>query len=356
MFNTNKKIKLIFALFFMFSINLFADTKVIFKINRAVNMYVGIVEQLVSVTLDDDGRITYIKNLQTERSYDFSKNSDQKYKEYINDRNIELIYKTDKTFRLDSQTYDFIYENSFFIKITKEFEKDRIDEYSIYQRNGDNFVIKNSWSMGGPDKEGMEYYEDGNFSINCDINDIKKLKSDNEQINLSNAAIIGYDSNLEPLVPFLFLDYDVINTVPVSYTATSELKETSAYYAAENLRKIEGLPWASENGYGINDKINIKLPRYRTLKLNFYNGFQSKEKSYLYKANSRAKKIRITSLENKISKEFELKDIPEKQLIDLYELYSTEFEYVTLQIEILEVYPGDKYKDLCIQAIIPEYW
>ena len=152
----------------------------------------------------------------------------------------------------------------------------------------------------------------------------------------------------------MILDEKIIST-PKSYKATSELREKNAFYAAENLRTVSGLPWASANGYGIEDKITIELPRHCLLKLDFYNGYQSETRKDLYKANSRAKKIRIKSLESGNSIEVTLKDTPEKQTIPISELDLCYNIYTNLEITILEVYPGDKYKDLCIQAIIPEY-
>ena len=126
-------------------------------------------------------------------------------------------------------------------------------------------------------------------------------------------------------------------------------------YSPENLFSEDGLPWASANGYGIGDKITIKTSITKNIKLAFYNGFQSKEKQYLYKANSRAKKVKITCLESNYRIVVDLKDSPEKQLISLLNGMVSDNDYETVEIEILEVYPGEKYKDLCIQAIIPEF-
>lgn len=89
--------------------------------------------------------------------------------------------------------------------------------------------------------------------------------------------------------------------------------------------------------------------------LRFYNGFQSGTKKNLYKDNSRAKKIQIKNLNNGVETVISLKDTPDEQIISLRNLCLYQDLYTKLEITILEVYPGEKYKDLCIQAIIPEY-
>ena len=91
------------------------------------------------------------------------------------------------------------------------------------------------------------------------------------------------------------------------------------------------------------------------MKLAFYNGYQSDSRPDLYKANSRVKKIRIKNLESGNTTELMLKDTSDMQEININSLIMSYNEYISLEITILEVYPGDKYKDLCIQAIIPIY-
>lgn len=140
-----------------------------------------------------------------------------------------------------------------------------------------------------------------------------------------------------------------------SYSASSFLIEGKTIYSPDNLSSIDGLPWASANGYGIDDTIQIKTLSSNNLKLKFYSGYQSKNRPDLYKANSRVKKIRIKNLDNNLSKDYILQDTPDLQLISLTELNFTQNSDSTIEITLLEVYPGDKYKDLCIQAIIPEY-
>ena len=131
--------------------------------------------------------------------------------------------------------------------------------------------------------------------------------------------------------------------------------EKAIIYSASNLSTSDGNPWASANGYGINDKIRIKMFSRSEQSLIVYNGFQSKEKPYLYSQNSRLKRIRIcNSLLNK-KKEIKLQDTKDAQEIDINDLLENAGEIINLEIEVLEVFAGDKYTDLCIQAILPKY-
>ncbi|MCQ2580003.1 MAG: hypothetical protein MJ159_04850 [Treponemataceae bacterium] len=229
--------------------------------------------------------------------------------------------------------------------------KPTLAHYYIYKTNDNNYSVSSCEYM--QTFNGKREFVDDIDIIEYPVQAINQLKTADKDINTYNARILIWHG-FETLIPFLILDEKIIST-PKSYKATSELREKNAFYTAENLRTVSGLPWASANGYGIEDKITIELPRHCLLKLDFYNGYQSETRKDLYKANSRAKKIRIKSLESGNSIEVTLKDTPEKQTIPINELNLYDNIYTNLEITILEVYPGDKYKDLCIQAIIPEY-
>ena len=104
----------------------------------------------------------------------------------------------------------------------------------------------------------------------------------------------------------------------------------------------------------ISDTITIKAPVRRDALIQFYNGYQSEKKPYLYKQNSRAKRLSVRYVEVGKTVEFNLADSPEKQSFAWNKYFGDDGEVATLEITILEVYPGSKYKDLCIQAIVPE--
>lgn len=219
-----------------------------------------------------------------------------------------------------------------------------------YQIDDDHVIVIYSNQMG--DHNGLNCYDA--FSEKIYFNKIN-LHNNNEKINITNFLFL-YKMNIslaEVLSPFIFLDK--IDKRFLDYNATSALREGNIIYSASNLSTSDGNPWASANGYGINDKIRIKMFSRSEQSLVVYNGFQSKEKPYLYSQNSRLKRIRIcNSLLNK-KKEIKLQDTKDAQEIDINDLLENAGEIINLEIEVLEVFAGDKYTDLCIQAILPKY-
>ncbi len=163
---------------------------------------------------------------------------------------------------------------------------------------------------------------------------------------------------------------------PVDAEATSELKSQGkndyspkkAYDGMLNTAWVEG-----KDDYGIGEKITILLRNDAPLAttVSFYNGYQKTDKSW--NNNSRVKKLKMY-----VNKEpyaiLELEDVYNKQIFDLPTKIG-QFEKTTrtkddlfvndneedkyfkskavyeVTFEILEVYPGDKYKDTCISEI-----
>ena len=138
--------------------------------------------------------------------------------------------------------------------------------------------------------------------------------------------------------------------------ASSYLIEGATQYRPDNLSNVTsstslGLPWVEGvPGQGIGEFLLLKTNE--TKKLFISNGFVSYDKPYLYNDNSRPKKIRL-SVEGKFSFDAELEDTPNFQKIELPQTISrtSESEDV-LKLEILDVYPGTKYDDTCINFII----
>ena len=339
---------------------LFSMASIIYS-QSVINLYVPEYNKMIdlgqrklSLSIDKEGRITKIQK-ENEESY-----SSISYVAGINYKSINPSKKTESVrdigncdfkFTEDTITFDrtvngakneYTYKNGILISA----KNNEPYNYYIYLDSGDYVeCIYNFVTFGDVDSYDLRY--------KFQKKDLDTLRNKNIDINKLNASVLAC-SGFEVLIPFLFTNY-VYNVYPESYTASSELKEKNAFYTAENLREKAGLPWASANGYGINDKIQITTPTYNGLQLAFYNGFQSENRPDLYKANSRAKKIRIKNLETGSSKDFTLKDSMEMQIISLLDLNIWSNVNTNLEITILEVYPGEKYKDLCIQAIIPEY-
>lgn len=89
------------------------------------------------------------------------------------------------------------------------------------------------------------------------------------------------------------------------------------------------------------------LPTRGCTALHISIGFVSYERPYLYEENSRPRKLNI-SVAGKFSFTADLVDTPNFQTINLPQTFGRNDELV---IEILEVYPGTKYEDTCINNI-----
>lgn len=147
-----------------------------------------------------------------------------------------------------------------------------------------------------------------------------------------------------------------------SINATSELKEGNIMYGAKNL--LEGkklLPWAEgSNGSGIGARISLEyntetggvawdwIPKWKIFALFISNGFVDYNRPYLYENNNRIKKMRIYFDYPNDFTDVELQDTPQIQIFRFYERRNTK-----IQLEILEVYQGDKYDDTCVNNIYP---
>jgi hypothetical protein len=114
-----------------------------------------------------------------------------------------------------------------------------------------------------------------------------------------------------------------------------------------------GQAWVEdEKGQGINEKLFINPPyltsQWNCTALHISIGFVSFEKPYLYAENSRPRILDV-SVSNKFSFSVELVDTPDFQTIKLPQSIGTSD---VLVIEILDVFPGTKYEDTCINCIL----
>ena len=178
------------------------------------------------------------------------------------------------------------------------------------------------------------------------------LYSKNYIINTLNYLILGgcsvFTELRNVLFPLLFLENPFTRN-NWGYGATSFLKERNAEYGPANLSSLGGLPWASANGYGIGDKISINVEASPDDSLIIVNGYVSKDRPELFAANSRVKQIKITNLNNGKNKICTIDDTMKPQNIGIRDLNPN--QNTRLEIEILSVYPGARFNDLCIQAI-----
>jgi hypothetical protein len=180
--------------------------------------------------------------------------------------------------------------------------------------------------------------------------------------NQSEKYLILYNNNLCYLYKndgyMYFRGFRVTNAAPgefcftvnydnVQIESSSFLIEHNIKYSTENLNDKIGICWAEGvSGNGINETLYIKMNGANSLHIS--TGFVSFNKPYLFKENSRPRKIEL-SVDNKYSIIINLDDTPNFQTIKLpEELKKDEI----LRMKILEVYPGTKYEDTCINMIL----
>lgn len=141
-------------------------------------------------------------------------------------------------------------------------------------------------------------------------------------------------------------------------SVTSELVEGTILYSVDNLRSIDlETPWVEGNPEsGIGEKIIIK--NAKTDALIFLSGYISFKKPWLYTHNARPKKISVKCEELHLDTVFDLQDTPNPQILDMGTLIINQ----DIVITILDIYPGEKYKNLCINTILlrvatnPLFW
>lgn len=169
-----------------------------------------------------------------------------------------------------------------------------------------------------------------------------------------NAALVDFllwseDDLAFPLILGLPFEYPI-------YTASSHLIEDdgSTVYDSDNLHHAGNLPWASAYGKGIGDIITINLGKERKTALHFINGYTFAERPDLYAKNSRLRSARVTNRANGRSLVLDVADVGDEQLFDLSSLFDDSGNMNCLDFEVISVYPGSKYDDLCIQMMSME--
>lgn len=137
-------------------------------------------------------------------------------------------------------------------------------------------------------------------------------------------------------------------------SASSSLREGNRIYSVENINNRIDEAWAEGvAGNGIGERIFIHLSPQSFYAISI--GYISYTKPNLYMENSRPKKIRAT-FDDIHFIDIELEDTPDFQSINFRDLYSYgKVESDILILEIINVYPGTKYTDTCINAIISEF-
>lgn len=171
-------------------------------------------------------------------------------------------------------------------------------------------------------------------------NDMALLYSDID----SNFIFWGFNEDIN-LLKYSNYEEDAL-IMSEEITSTSALKEGHNYYSPVNLDSFElEKSWVEGvKGYGIGEK--LMFSSVLTNGLYFFNGFVSFENPQLFKENSRVKKIKVKDLLTNEEFIFDIEDTPNPQLLDL-----KEYKHWNLEIEIIDIYEGTKYKDTCINSI-----
>jgi len=220
---------------------------------------------------------------------------------------------------------------------------------NVTKKNGENGIIEKGIFK-------IEYVNNVPFLI---INWQKGITNKYLMLVNENNFMLLYDrDNVEPLYTLYYCGKIIPHIVwygqglydPNYITASSSLTENNISYPPSNINKIINKAWAEGvSGYGINETVTLVAGQMTRLYISI--GYVSYSQPELYTENSRPKKIRVTINEKSI--EIMLKDTPAYQTIDISAFDNTFITFTTIQI--LEVYPGKKYKDTCINSIINHF-
>ena len=233
---------------------------------------------------------------------------------------------------------------------TKEvFYSRRNNEYSLFNRQ---YILRNGIfyekNVGG--NEIYKLTDDNRYEIKYSYEGLEseyEFAKDYYCTDINQICVLWLLRNdiNSFLLPYLFCKLDR------AYHSTSYLTEGSTTYEPEHLQQKDGLPWASGNGSGIGDVISIKEFEHKTpTTLKIMNGYQDPNHPDYYEKNTRVKKIKLTNTDTQKSKSLIVKDIKNEQTLNISDLGKGR----NYDIEIQDVYEGNKYKDLCIQYLVVE--
>lgn len=145
---------------------------------------------------------------------------------------------------------------------------------------------------------------------------------------------------------FSYMESEFIKKV-TGIKSSSHLSEGKIVYSSEDLSDAIGKPWvegAEKNGIGEWIKFNVNPRQEIYISIGFVDYYRPN----LYLDNSRPKTIMLY-FNDVAYKEIHLLDTPDFQKIIIPKTVKENSE---LKIEILDVYPGIKYEDTCINMIL----
>ncbi|MCL2374489.1 MAG: hypothetical protein FWC65_04530, partial [Treponema sp.] len=157
-----------------------------------------------------------------------------------------------------------------------------------------------------------------------------------------------YDGNAEPAFRAFHGSAMILTPAPLANVrASSTLTHGGLHFAAtpDRLGTHINRVWAVEGGVG--ERLYFEEMWGHQLALSI--GYVHYSRPYLFQANSRPKRLRISSTDGETSFEVELEDTPHYQVINLHGRW---WEDGRIIIEILEVRPGFRYNHMCINSIM----
>lgn len=200
--------------------------------------------------------------------------------------------------------------------------------YSVIEDHGLDY-LQIFWDDGDQDKYLiLGFIKDGYFSFFSLYND------NNNRPFFGNGS--AYDGDDEIGIPNHFR--------PEYISATSELQEGSVVFSTDNLDSRLDICWAASHN-GIGERIIIRDTGSDAVFIS--SGFVSYMRPHLYRQNSRPKTLRV-SFAGQAPYIVELEDTYHIQLIIGDRYAYQEHSWKDVWIEVLDVFPGNRFNDLCI--------
>lgn len=244
-------------------------------------------------------------------------------------------------------------------------------------------VTLHGWEFVAGDKNRTAYYVGdeslsiGNekikyYSIYKELDGYCYIVFENHKIRLIDGDFISWAFDLNNLSDgFIEEDYLYIcnnGTIISNINATSTLKEGETIYSPENILYVfsnfansttnlwlkNNLPWVEGvPGTGIGEGIEFDIEptndfRMVAINLTILSGYVDPLKPYLFRENSRIKKLQIIT-DSGYNEEIEFEDTA------MFTTVQIPVTTTHVRMVINDVYPGTKYEDTCISAIAASY-
>lgn len=240
-----------------------------------------------------------------------------------------------------------------------------IDFYFIY---GGDWELKGGKKIGVHENMGFDMYEVLNVGSGIKVPKMSLFVDEHGYVKLLNEdtfyTILGTNigqlnedtGNSDYILP------NYVKSISSADFLTEKIGGKTVEYKAENLLKsavwgaLEN-PYAyncsntpfvpknnGKNGIGTKLTINLKKSQKKILILGGYVD-PTHHPDYYYK-NCRPKTIKIKDLDSDYSVTCELKDYA------IYQSFDFEKPLTNIEIEVIDVYKGQKYSDLCISGIL----